>query len=646
MAKNKRRDFSEEKRATIIKEEQTEYDEGFWGLVSDALETLEASLVGVLIGVSPLYSMIKPIVKKYSSELKQKSDSICTDINTIFKRAHQEDTKYAHRGCILNGCGTSLIKKLELLTQLAQPNGGFSPLLNGKRISDYPELLEESVVISKIDTITDEDLIRFSEDLTKEDWRRLLVNTTDALGDFGLLTAIMISLFNHEDIILSEVLKSGGGLVALKRHVYQNIVDGKDGYISLSELSKQAGVEEDVIKYYMEKGSLVNYKKPLQPGTISKVGEGQYQLYELSQMQAKIDIALDKEVDRVLNSEEALTELCIQLGTSKEVVEAALNNELSGYSIDCYEKAVSKAVEAIADREEIELSPKKYKELIGILGDAEKLATADGTGKEMKEAMEKYMKNDIFSEKEAKEFLKKYCKIEKPSSDLIDAMQVFQQATDQIKDINDFVKKAQKGVDAVSYWLADYDKELQILETVENAGVGDPNYKKAVENLRVYYSDKYSTTINGALEELVKAGVGEVKGTVPLLGITETAIEFTGKVTGTSGTYDAASDIVTLTSVCSNTTSAYDNALDAIAAGDHSPEALNQVRASFTIMKQTMTQYYEAQIEYYDGNLFTAENTSQKLYLNYQLDQIKNAELGDKIEILSYDDYIKNYKAS
>lgn len=624
-----RRDFSEKRKEDLLKKINSINDEGFWTGISSSLKLLCSILLSII--TMGIYNYTKPLIDKYHAEICRKMQSLSADIRTIFKRAYEEDKKYAARGELLNGCGENLLRKLEMLTELAEPKGDISPILNGKRISDYEELMDETIIISKIPGISDEDLIKFSADLNNKDWRQLLINTTGALAEMGIGTALLISLFKHKEVNMANILHTPG-YDQLKKNTRENILSGKSGYASVAEFAKAAGVSEEAARHYLRFGNLQRYYS-------TGKDRGQNGHASNSDIKARLEKQLDREIENALSDETVVENICKDLGVEPEYIKAAKNGDLSGYEIKCYQKAIGGALEDIADREEIEIYQEEFKKIIDGINKSKKLYM----GEEKAAKMEEYMKNGIFSKAEAKEFLKEFCGIEKPSDSDVEILRNFTSLTDNLKNFGETLETMQNATDALAYWLADYDKELKLLESMKQVGCTDPNYLAALNELEKKYTDKFGTTLEGVAEAVVEKGVGVVKGGVPLLGLAETAIDLGGKATGVSGTADAAMDIVTLTSVCGNTTTAYEEALRAVREGDHSQEALSHVRTSFEIMKQTMTDYYDAQIEYAKGNFFELSKPKQILYYEYQKGIIENAQLGDDIEILTYEKYLAAY---
>ena len=61
-------------------------------------------------------------------------------------------------------------------------------------------------------------------------------------------------------------------------------------------------------------------------------------------------------------------------------------------------------------------------------------------------------------------------------------------------------------------------------------------------------------------------------------------------------------------------------------------------------MKQTLTDYYDAQIEYADGYVFgIGRDESYQAYLRYQKNKIENLRLGDDFTAISYESFMEKY---
>ena len=212
------------------------------------------------------------------------------------------------------------------------------------------------------------------------------------------------------------------------------------------------------------------------------------------------------------------------------------------------------------------------------------------------------------------------------------------------KNISDYIKYGQQAIDMLSYWLSDYSAELDMLDRLMEANSDNPEYVLALTEIREEYSNKFAGTLDKAIETIAEEGVSAAKKEVPLLGVAETAISLGGQITGAKGHADAAEHILAYASICPESVGAYDEALQALKTAPTDEKALTQVRSTFSMMKQTLTDYYDAQIEYADGYVFgIGRDKSYQAYLRYQKNKIENLRLGDDFTAISYESFMEKY---
>ena len=141
----------------------------------------------------------------------------------------------------------------------------------------------------------------------------------------------------------------------------------------------------------------------------------------------------------------------------------------------------------------------------------------------------------------------------------------------------------------------------------------------------------------------VEKGIDKAFDAWKPLKLAETAISFAGTITGTKGYADAAQKVISLSLVSSEAFDQYHAALERVSEGDTSSEALQGLRSTFAFAKQSLYDYYIAQADYYKGFLHENDNPQMVVYLEHEAFRLKEYDIGETFEPMSYDDFIKQY---
>lgn len=255
--------------------------------------------------------------------------------------------------------------------------------------------------------------------------------------------------------------------------------------------------------------------------------------------------------------------------------------------------------------------------------------------------MEKMLKDGVLTEEEAAEFLKVYCGIKNPGEKHIKSLQTLTKHVETFEKIDKIAGGLQDGADYISYWFADYSGELELVDQMIEAAKlsGDTSYECALERLRDDFSDKFSGTLNRAFDMAASKGWDKLQKMSPLLTLTETAIDLAGITTGAKNYCDAAQKIISYSVLSGQSVDNYSRAIEAVQAGNAGESALLNVRSSFEIMKQVLSDYYDAQIVYARKTVFNVPKEKYMSYLEYEKHVIDHMELGQKFKAMSFEEF-------
>lgn len=618
------RDFKPETKEKMLQYIEEMKDDSLWGTVKDFIGDLWLEIKHffkyTMFGSKP---DSKEELEKYHQEVADKADALAEEVNSIFELANEEDANFAARAAVLNQSGQELLSVLKQYTGMATPSG-IVAILSPPGVGGVDGV--NVAIVTQKPEISDMDLAAFSQTASTGEYYRSIVNVQDAVVGMDVGTAFLIALFNHDDILLNELLNGDRG-DELRRLVRKMMLDEGNGLISASQVAKELGVSEELVNFYLKNGSLSRFSRDLP----TDMGDADF--YN----------AMDKYIRQSLNTimaDKALCEkYCAELGLDQGTVDAILKGNINEYSVKLYKESIIKSLQDVCGSMEIKLFPGTKKILSG-LNDSYKLMTAG----DKSDTLKKIWGNGIMSDAEARDFLKTYCGFDKVSGDDIKALRNITGAMNTSKEISGYIKKGQQAIDMLDYWLSDYSGELDMLDRLMEANSDNPEYVLALTEIREEYSNKFAGTLDKAIETIVEKGVSEVKKEVPLLGVAETAINLGGQITGAKGHADAAEHILAYASICPESVNAYDKALQTLKTAPTDEKALNQVRSTFSMMKQTLTDYYDAQIEYADGYIFNiGRDESYQAYLRYQKNKIENLRLGDDFTAISYESFMEKY---
>lgn len=645
-----RRDFTEATRLKMLEYVEEVKNDGAWDsfldFFGDAWLKVKHFFVYTLFGSKPDTA---EELEKYHKEVIDKADALAEEVNAMFKLANEADEKYAGIAVNLESAGQDLLTLLQEFTEMAE-KGDLSAALSPEKLEEITGL--ESRIIFKRAIITDQELIQLCLDELSPGlvFNNCVIAINDALAEMSVGTAFLIALFNHDDILLGKVLSTDYGQ-QVRKNVCDMMLEGKEGLTNPAEIAKALGIDEDAVLYYLKNGNLNGYYNSRRPD----VREG-FQPYDtrldspmrIAQLNTSIEEYIKKNIDTALKDETLCASLCEHLGVNKETVEAMINGKIDAYQMSLYKDSIMRSVEGACEYMDITGLSETDKIIKGISdflknpNDSYKIATllSEEKGKELSKMWE----NGILSDKEARRFLKDYCGFNEASSDAIKTLRNLTGLMNISKDVSKYLKNASNAAETLEFWLSDYSAEVDMLDKLMEAN-NDPTYTLAMKELRDEYTHKFATKMEDEVEKLIKKGVDEAKKAVtPLLTVAETAIDLGGEVTGAKGHTDAAQQILAYSCICPQSISAYEQAVAAVKANPADEKALTQVKTTFSMMKQTLVDYYDVQTEYYDGYAFgIGRDRNYQAYLNYQKTKLENLQLGDKFEPISYDKFMEDF---
>lgn len=644
------REFTDEKLAELLKyaesREEMNWFERRWDDITDLYKrvtTVWPMGLGNLFK-SDYISGNKEREKKYRAAIVDVEDYGEAQLRTMFRLANDQDEIEAAIIRELYDEGERLLRELKVLTEIITPTGaGAGPLSGNAAHESMGNSCETVIVHTSRPSISDERLIGYCQQEDSFEYRQAVLNVSEAVCDMDFVTAVLIALFNHKDIILDDLLHKPGAPDA-RKYVYEQIQKGAKGYDSIDVLIQELAAKKLIDPNNEKDLEYVRYVLKLRaegktiPGANDIQIDPQKHNGQLDLMIVPIvDAFLKKNLLAMLNNENLFATYCEYLGKDPQVVKDLRAGKISGYEVSLYQDALYNSLTAIFDKSEYKICPQPYKDIIKGLKDAKKIGMSGKSG----EAMEKMLKDGVLTEKEAAEFLKVYCGIKNPGEKHIKSLQTLTKHVETFEKIDKIAGGLQDGADYISYWFADYSGELELVDQMIEAAKlsGDTSYECALERLRDDFSDKFSGTLNRAFDMAASKGWDKLQKMSPLLTLTETAIDLAGITTGAKNYCDAAQKIISYSVLSGQSVDNYSRAIEAVQAGNAGESALLNVRSSFEIMKQVLSDYYDAQIVYARKTVFNVPKEKYMSYLEYEKHVIDHMELGQKFKAMSFEEF-------
>lgn len=643
------REFTDEKLAELLKyaesREEMNWFERRWDDITDLYKrvtTVWPMGLGNLFK-SDYISGNKEREKKYRASIVDVEDYGEAQLRTMFRLANDQDEIEAAIIRELYDEGERLLRELKVLTEIITPTGaGAGPLSGNAALESMGNSCETVIVHTSRPSISDERLIEHCQQEDSFEYRQAVLNVSDAICDMDFATAVLIALFNHKDIILDDLLHKPGAPDA-RKYVYEQIQKGAKGYDSIDVLIQELAAKKLIDPNNKKDLEYVRYAlsqraegKTLVCANDIRLDSQRYGQLDLMIVPI-VDCFLNNNLQAMIKDEKMFAAYCEHLGRDPQLIKDLRAGKISGYEVSLYQDALYDSLTAIFDKSEYKICPQPYKDIIKGLKDAKKIGMSGKSG----EAMEKMLKDGVLTEEEAAEFLKVYCGIKNPGEKHIKSLQTLAKPVEVFKKIDKYADGLRDGIDYISYWFADYSGELELVDQMIEAAKlsGDTSYECALERLRDDFSDKFSGTLNRAFDMAASKGWDKLQKMSPLLTLTETAIDLAGITTGAKNYCDAAQKIISYSVLSGQSVDNYSRAIEAVQAGNVGESALLNVRSSFEIMKQVLSDYYDAQIVYARKTVFNVPKEKYMSYLEYEKHVIDHMELGQKFKAMSFEEF-------
>lgn len=607
------------------------FSKGLIPTIKSFFKNLIASIVSLIIGYDEP-SDLELIV--YYRHVMEKNDELKYKLKYIFEKANNEDKIYANRAELLLKSGDDILKELNYLIGVASPD----------KIAGIVNTTAPEIVISSIlgmeSAISDEDLENFCKN-GGSNYINVVSDSNSALLEISGIDIFLVLLFKGKDIAIETIvakLNASGGLYA-KKWISQQILNGSEGFISVSEIAARVGCSEEVVRKYLESGTITDIGNT--DGLLSgKTGEYNNAFINDVNIKNGIDQILAEHVQMVYSDEALLQKYCNEAGIDLERYKAMKSDGYSVYEENLYYENIGKILESACGSAEykknFDLKLSKTKEILGIIKDGKGIweeTTEEG------KLLKKMWENKILSDAEARKFLKNCCGYDSVSASDIELFRGLTENINSLGGVTKWMGKTQKALDAVAYLTADFSQEIEMLDSVIENASSNPSYEAALRHLRQKYTNTFQTAFEGAVvkleENTIEKGVDAVLDTIPGIGLAKMAIEFAGEVTGADDYTDAVVNLMAYPEVTKNMLDAYNNSVIAVAEGRGS---VNNVRLNFTALKQALSDCFDKSADYY-----SKKDPRRLAYAEYMKGKVDDMELGKAFEYLSFDEYIVKY---
>lgn len=652
-----KRDFTDENLSRIQKYlDEVTREEVVWDRVfshfdqtiqaaASVLRNLARAIVSIFIKFDGDISSRE--IESYYKTVLSKNKELRSCLKTIFDNANAEDVRYAAHANRLLDSGNEILTELNYLISVATVDG-ITGILNSTApniVLEYPEDL--------LNSISDEELIAFCKSnnvsLVNSDYWDALVAANSAVTSVDGVDMFLVILFKGMDIsvdVIADELSRGGG-VNTKNWIIKQMLDGKEGFMSVGEIAEQLGYDKETIRTFLENGNMPLISGSSNADKFKQIAPmSAMDFAKQNELKAKIDQIIAQHMQRVYSEDALFEQYCADNGLDAEYIRSLRADGYNSYEKQLYYKNLGKVLEAAGGsdeyRKQFDFKLSSAKKMLGTIkkekGVYESLFES---GKEYKHMGE----NDILSDTEIRNFLKTYGGYDKVTKDDITLFRDVSDSVEGIGGASKIVGYSKNALDAIAYWSADFSRENEILDSLmASAKADNPSYYAALAELKTKYTDKFQTTLNETAvnleKELITKGIEVVTNKVSAVAIAQEVIDVAGVVTGANGYTDAVMDLMTYPEMTSQMMEAYNNSVAEVAAGNE--EAVVNLRLNFTALKETMTSYYDVSCKYYSGGIGGIGADYDHLnYSKYMAKEVGKLELGQTFEFMSYNEFIK-----
>lgn len=577
-------------------------------------------------------------VKWYYQYVINKNEELRYLIGWIFKIANEADVEYAARGERLLTSGNEILKELKYLIEVATPEG-ISNIANSKA----PEIIISSILDDE-SAVSDEDLIAFCNgdvSVVYSSYLKAICEANNAVLDIDGMDIFLVLLFKHSDIAVDTIigyLNSSGGTNA-RKWITEQILNGSEGFATVQEIAERLGYDVETIERYLQYGTLTE-----------SVGYGEltrnyaHNFENEVALKNGIDSIIAEHVQMVFENDELLEKYCNDMGINIEYFNAIRSDSYNAYEKSLFYENLgdvfSEACSSAEYQKNFDMNLSDVTKMIGVITKGQGIW--ESTTDEGKLWDEIVKKDGSIDEGKAAQFLLEYCGLEEVGSDELNLFGNLVENINGLGGASKIMSESQEWLNALAYWTTDYTQEVEMIDSLMQSAEGNSSYYAALYELRETYTNKCQATLEGAVvsieEKLIKGALKKVPG----LEVVENVISLTGTLSGASGYTDAVMDLMTYPEMSNQMLAAYNDSVASVAAGDTT--ATESVRLNFIALKQTLSNYYDASCNYYEGMAGDAGADPQRLaYSRYMSDKVDDMEIGETFEFLSFEEFIDTY---
>lgn len=620
-----KRDFTYETQQTILKYADDVEHGISWKSIGDGILDIYHNLKIFFSGGAKAAASKEEWDRYYASIIEVKDYNV-EKINKIFEGARNADHDFAVRARNKAADGEYLLTELKKITDIAQNRtleriGTLAPLNTSLRMSDR-------------------DLTEWFQETsyTSLGYRSAITYTSDCFLSMGVTTAMLTSVFHYKNILKADVFNTPNG-TAILNVLKQDILNGTCPYITIKDIAQSLGITENEARSLLDKSYYArNYDK-----------EFDYQksrewILNKQKYQKKCDELLKQKLEALFSDEEQFEEFCKRYANdyTAETTSAILNGEVEGYTVELYQTTIMNTLETCADRQDVTVYPSEVKDYIKGYEFVYKTYYEGGvdisnlSDEEIVTKIKEYLINELG-----------YDKVTDRDIELCKKSTQLMRGLDEVNTVGGYM---QDTVDLLSYMVADYANEIQLLDSLGEIGADSSEFQIAMENIRKIYTDKAATVVNEVLQEGFVKGSEKVFGklteaTLPSLKIVNLGISVVGAGSGLTGYTGAAQDVIGYSMICPEMVEIYDDAVRKAAESGYDQTSLVNVRNAFSMMKQSMLSYYDAQIEYTEGYLrgLAGADKNYQSYIRYERAKLESLQLGQEYEPITYSVYKERY---
>ena len=249
-------------------------------------------------------------------------------------------------------------------------------------------------------------------------------------------------------------------------------------------------------------------------------------------------------------------------------------------------------------------------------------------------------------EEKIKEYLTTKLKYEHVTAEDIEHYKISTEFMQSLKFVNKVGNSLNDSVELISYLSAEYVNEMQLIDSIDAIGANSPEFQMAIDNIRKIYTDKAATIVSEVFKDGLEKGSEKViEAALPSIKIVDLGITVIGTGSGLTGHTAAAQDVLGYSMMCPEMVEIYEDAVEIAAENGYSESSMVNVKNAFSMMKQSMLSYYDAQIEYTDGYLggLAGDDKNYQSYIKYERAKLEALELGQVYEPITYNVYKERY---